>query len=1053
MAYRKVFLFLAIITISFFLNAASASAYWLWSSESGKFVSSDTVSQEESEELLNHALSFRQEKNGERSIAELENLLRKFPSSHVAPDAQFQIGLICEENGDYNRAFEAYKKLTENYPQSEKSDEVIERIFKIGQMFLSGYKEKVAGVVNISRLPKAVEVFEHITKIAPFGKYGDQAQFHIGLSYKAMGRFREAVEAFQKFVDRYPSSALLDDAYFQLAESSYAFSKKATRDQYASEDAITNITNYLEKYPSSSASEKVLQLKKEIEEQNAEKNFRIGLYYEEQNELESARLYFDEISKQYPETVAGKQAVEKLKSLGTSIEAIRKNQKMLGEKTEEVEAKLKGLDYERDQLKEKIKSQGNLSAESEALKQLESERANLEMKKNEMQNSLESRALSLKAREATWRDKRKNFEEKRKELKNNSAPELLSAFERWEESLKQEKAGIDKERQALVGFQSELGEKPGRFAFRIPFISRRQAPLEEVLNFRQKDLEKIQSEREAVEKKLAGLERQFSQLTAQAGVTDQQSFAADLQSAEFQEMVASERPDLKSKQTELASREEQLKALAEVFRNKKTDGREKFGGDFAENISLNLSFVEGSAGLDLAISQSSKETISQELQQDKAHLVDALVEQKRLVATLTSAFNAEVNKGKLKIEEMKPQDGEQTQEKKTSDPYFDKPFYQLSPEELALDQRDLRKRIKSIEREMRKHFDEIEDWNQKKKNMLSELDRLMNSERRESITAKITKPVTAPFRFMFWLTRSLAFGLSSDDKQLIRQAKRRTDSGELNPNDEKVRSLNQEIELQTILIQSKHEEIMRMSDQVKALELQLKFVKHDDQMLRHVFLEKESAVADESLRSADQIVAQEDRLPIIIGKIDVETKRLQDLERKLNEIDEKLAQISRVPDQAAPKAAVNTPESAEPEPADEAAQARKNAEDELVLLGQKVEAEAKSFQEIKKTLATELYEFYKQKQDLAAASGQTTSGDMKHQQKNMTHKLEDLRDLQSKLIRSELGALQDKNSYLAKELKRSRRDLIRHQAILSEQERVKAELAEAAAALQALNNG
>lgn len=1045
---RKNCFLAAVLLAVFFLNSTQAAAYWIWSAESGKFVSSDTVSQEESEELLKYAMSFRQEKNGERSIAELENLLRKFPSSHVAPDAQYQIGLIYEENNDLSRAFEAYKKLMENYPQSEKSDEVIERVYGIGLKFLSGYKDKVAGVVNVSRLPKSVEVFEHIVKLAPFGKFGDQAQFQIGVAYKMMGRYREAVDAFQKFVDRYPSSALLDDAYFQLAESSYAFSSKATRDQYALEDAITNISNYLQKYPESNASDKVQQLKKEIEERDAEKNFRIGLYYEAQNELESARLYFEDVSKKYPNTVAGKQAAEKLSLLGTSIEALRKNQQMLGEKMEAVEAKLKGLDYEQEALKAKIKSQGNLSAESEALKKLEDERMQLESKKNEMQNSLERRIESLKSREAAWHIKKKNFDEKRKDLRSNPAPELTSAFSRWEESLKQERAELDKERQALIGFQSELGEEPSRFAFRIPFISKKKMPLEEVLNYRQKDLEKIRSEREAVVSKRTNLERNLNQLSAQSATADRKDFVSGVQSAAFQDLLTSERADLKTKQMEVGAEQEKLKALTEEFRRKKSEYQQAYGSDFAVNISPDLGSIQGRAGLELTIAQSSKETLIQQLQQDKGQLVDAIVAQKRLVTTLTSAFNSEIEKGKLKVGEVKQEEGN-NEEKPVS--YFKKPAYELTPEELNLDPRDVRKRIKALEREMRKLFDEIEDWDAKKRKMIADLDLIMNGERRESSVTKAANTITWPLRSFFWLTRSLAFGLANEDKQVVRQAARRTKGGALGPEDEKVRALHQEIELQTVLIQSRHEEIMRLSDNVKALEYRLETVRRDDQVLRHVFLEKESAVADESLRSADQIVAPEDRLPILISRIDQETQKLQELERRLNDIDEKLVAISQAPDEsAAPSVpAQNTDtESAEGE---QASQAKEKATAELTGLKQKIDSDAAAFQAHQKALDAELEEFYNRKKTSGAIPEQTILGDAKQQQKNMSRELEDLYDLEYRLLRSQAGTLEDKNSFLAKELKRSRGkdDLIRHQAILTEQERVKAELAEVQAELKA----
>ncbi len=1053
MAHRKQIFFSVILLAVFCLNASGASAYWIWSPESGKFVSSDTLNQEDSEQLLKHAMSFRQEKNGERAIAELENLLRKFPSSHVAPDAQYQIGLIHEENGDYVRAFEAYKKLNENYPQSEKNDEVVERVFKIGEMFLAGYKDKVAGVINLSRRGKSVEVFEHIVQIAPFGKFGDQAQFQIGIAHKTMGRYREAVEAFQKFVDRYPSSVLLDDAYFQLAESSYQFSSRATRDQYALEDAITNISTYLEKYPESNASDKVIQLRKEIEERDAEKNYRIGLYYEEQNEFESARLYFEDAAQKYPNTVAGKQAAEKAKSVTVSVETIRREQKMLGEKVEEVEAKLKSLDYERDALKQKVK-QGDLTAESEELKKLETERAQLEAKRSDMQTNLGRRLEALKAREASWRVKRKNFDEKRKELKSNLAPELASAFASWEESLKRERAELDQERRSLVGFQSELGEESRGFALRIPFISKRKLPLQDVLNYRQKDLEKIRSEREAVAAKRATLERGLNQLGTQTAATDQKDASTGMQSTAFQDLLSSERADLKAKQTEINVQREKLKALSEEFRRKKSEHQQAFGSDFASNITPDVSLVGGRAGLELSMSQSSKAALTQELQQDKAQLVDALIAQKRLVTTLTSAFDAEVEKGRLKISGIENSQDGAAQEKASakSGSYFSEPEFQLTPEEAALDQRDIRKRIKTLEREMRKLFDEIEDWNAKKQAMVAELDQIMNGELRDSVVTKSVKTVTWPFRSFFWLTRSLAFGLPSQDKQIVRQAKRRSAGGDLGPEDEKVRALHQEIELQTVLIQSRHEEIIRMSNNVKALEFRLEAVRRDDQALRHVFLDRESAVVDESLRSADQIVAPEDRLPILIGRIDQETQKLQELERKLNEIDEKLLTTSQMSEAPAPSAvSEETAASAEGQEPD---QAKQSAEAELAALKQKIESEAAAFQQNQKTLNAELEVFYNLKKESGSMPAQAGSGDAKRQQKNMSKELEDLYDLEHRLLRSEAGVLDDKDRFLEKELKRSRGkdDLIRHQAILAEQERVKTELADIRAALKAFKS-
>ena len=332
-----------ILSTLFLLPSLQSYAYWVWSPESGKFVNPEKAVQDTADEQYDYAMKFYKEKDLGEAAKQLEQLLKKYPGSRIAPEAQYRLGAVYEEQGDYMKAFKAYKILVESYPQSERLGEVTEREFRIGNLFLSGKKAKLMGLEILPSLPRAVEIFEHIVKQAPFSEFGDKAQFHLGLAYKKWAHYEEAVEAFQAVIDRYPKSELLPQARFQLAETSFLRSSAEFRDQRSLDEASREVDRFLSRHPDTSASEKANKLRQQIDEKNAEKNYRIGLYYEKDNYVSSALIYYADVAARYPHTKWGQKAQEKLKSLERPAEYISGEEKKIIEEKKGIEAKLKNL--------------------------------------------------------------------------------------------------------------------------------------------------------------------------------------------------------------------------------------------------------------------------------------------------------------------------------------------------------------------------------------------------------------------------------------------------------------------------------------------------------------------------------------------------------------------------------------------------------------------------------------------------------------------------------------------------------------------------------------
>jgi len=165
----------------------SAAAYWVWSPAEGKFVNPEGTTKRTAQEQYDFALQLHDEGEEDKMLGALKVLSEAYPRSIYAARAQYTIATVYEKRGDYSRASKAYQALIHDFPRSEHIDDAVDRLFRIGNLFLGSSKEKILGVAVIPVLPRAVEVFEFIVESAPYGPYGDQARFRLGIAKRKMG--------------------------------------------------------------------------------------------------------------------------------------------------------------------------------------------------------------------------------------------------------------------------------------------------------------------------------------------------------------------------------------------------------------------------------------------------------------------------------------------------------------------------------------------------------------------------------------------------------------------------------------------------------------------------------------------------------------------------------------------------------------------------------------------------------------------------------------------------------------------------------------------------
>jgi outer membrane assembly lipoprotein YfiO len=314
----KKFFSLSILVLLLTAAAGECYASWIWSPDIGKWINPKKAAKDTPEEQFTWALEFYNIANWDRAIEEFEKLPADFPNSRLAAEGVYYVGLCWQAKNDPAKAADAFQRLIDHYPYSDRIKDAVKREFDIANEFAGGDKIKVLGVPALPGQEKALELYKHIVKSAPFGTYGDQAQFKMGDVYKAQGEYEEAQKAFQSVVDDYPSSDLVSKARYEIAACSMEAAKKAQYDEKTAQRAIEEFQGFKKTFPNNEQSVEAEEAIKTLREKNAMTNLETAAFYEKQKKLSSAKVYYEEVVRQYPETPAAQEARKHIEEIEKS---------------------------------------------------------------------------------------------------------------------------------------------------------------------------------------------------------------------------------------------------------------------------------------------------------------------------------------------------------------------------------------------------------------------------------------------------------------------------------------------------------------------------------------------------------------------------------------------------------------------------------------------------------------------------------------------------------------------------------------------------------------
>lgn len=244
-------------------------------------------------------------------------VLRIWPLSDYAPEAEYLVARCLETQGKDEAAFNAYQNIIQKYPKSTQYNEVLWRQYAVANRFLGGEWFRLWNIIPLyPSMNETAKLFQKIVDNGPYSDVAPHAQLRIGAAREKEKDYEEAVKAYETAADRYHNQPdIAADAMYRAGLSWEKQAATAEYDQGAAEQAIAAYTDFITFYPDdarvASAQASITKLKAE----RVRGCFSVAQFYEHSKKWAGAVVYYNQVLQLDPNSPLAAQARQRIDTL------------------------------------------------------------------------------------------------------------------------------------------------------------------------------------------------------------------------------------------------------------------------------------------------------------------------------------------------------------------------------------------------------------------------------------------------------------------------------------------------------------------------------------------------------------------------------------------------------------------------------------------------------------------------------------------------------------------------------------------------------------------
>ena len=196
------------------------------------------------------------------------------------------------------------------------TEEALRLEFVVAEAYLGGAKRRVWKIFRVSGVETGYQILDEIAT-----DHRDTRFAELAIKTKADHLFRVGEHAlaeleYARLLREHSGTGYHQYALRRSADSALASFGGVEFDEAALVEAQERFNDYHAKYPTDAAQEGVGQVVQTIDEMRADKEFRIGQYYDRTGHLGAAVFYYQAVRKGFPDSIAAGKAEQRLRMLG-----------------------------------------------------------------------------------------------------------------------------------------------------------------------------------------------------------------------------------------------------------------------------------------------------------------------------------------------------------------------------------------------------------------------------------------------------------------------------------------------------------------------------------------------------------------------------------------------------------------------------------------------------------------------------------------------------------------------------------------------------------------
>lgn len=229
-----------------------------------------------------------------------------FPTSAYGQEGFYYLGMCYFHLDEYdfaNEAFSSYLKCVNNPRFFQES---VQYKFQIAEKFKAGAKRRILGT---KKLPKwasgaslALKIYDEVIAAVPSNELAARALISKGCQQWEMKDYKDAIEAFQMVIRRFPKSELAPECYLLITKVFLDQSQYEFQNPDLLAFAQINLRKFKQDFPReerlAEAEDDVLSIK----EVYAQGLYETGQFYERTNKPRASIIYYYNAIRQFPDT-------------------------------------------------------------------------------------------------------------------------------------------------------------------------------------------------------------------------------------------------------------------------------------------------------------------------------------------------------------------------------------------------------------------------------------------------------------------------------------------------------------------------------------------------------------------------------------------------------------------------------------------------------------------------------------------------------------------------------------------------------------------------------